>query len=186
MKDRYEELKGFLLAALEGRRRVLGEEHKNTLATLNNLELVFQHMEDNERAPDYYQQALRVQEKAMGKTHPGTLPTIMNMACTYHGGLKHYAVAEEMYRLALDGREKSLRKDHEDIKLCAEGLAQPLACMKSKYGTKQFVPRYLHLLDAHKWDHSRLVKKKAKKKTKRVGICDPSSCHGSWREPRRP
>ena len=37
LKGQYEEAKVLYLAALEGRRRVLGEEHKDTLATLNNI-----------------------------------------------------------------------------------------------------------------------------------------------------
>ena len=44
------------------------------------------------------------------------------MARNYRVGLKDFAKAEEMFRLALDGREKSLGKDHEDTKNCAYGL----------------------------------------------------------------
>ena len=36
-ESEYEEAKVLLLAALEGRRRLLGEEHKDALGTLNNL-----------------------------------------------------------------------------------------------------------------------------------------------------
>ena len=43
-EGQYEEAKVIHLAALEGRRRVLGEEH--TLASLNNRGGVFLHMED--------------------------------------------------------------------------------------------------------------------------------------------
>ena len=53
----YEEAKVLFLADLEGRRRVLGEEHKDTLASLSNLGNVLDNMEDYEGALDYYQQA---------------------------------------------------------------------------------------------------------------------------------
>ena len=34
-----------------------------------------------------------------------------------------FTKVEEIFRLALDGKEKSLGKDHEHMKLCARGLA---------------------------------------------------------------
>ena len=47
-------------------------------------------MEDYEGALDYYQQALKGQEKVLALTHPDTLRTIMNMACTSQDGLKDF------------------------------------------------------------------------------------------------
>ena len=49
-------------------------------------------------------------------THPDTLITIMSMGVIFDVGMKDLAKAEEMYRLALDGHEKSLGKDDQDIK----------------------------------------------------------------------
>ena len=59
---------------------MLGKEHKKTIMLPKNMGVVLQEMEDYEETLDYYQQALRVQEKVLGKTHPSTLITIMNMA----------------------------------------------------------------------------------------------------------
>ena len=119
-KGWYEEAKVFKLAAFEGRRRVLGEEHKDTLASLSYMRIVPDLMKDYEGALDYYQQALRMQEKVLRKTHPDTLNTIMNMATLYMDRKKDLRKAEEMYRLAPDGHEKSLGKNHEDTKICAK------------------------------------------------------------------
>ena len=47
----------------------------------------------------------------------------MNMATTYKEGLKDFTKVEEMYRLALDGCEKSLGKDNQSTKGCARNLA---------------------------------------------------------------
>ena len=121
-RGKYEEAKVFKLAALEGRRRVLGEEHKDTLGSLNNMGVLLHNMEDYEGSLSYYQQALRVKEKTLGKTHPDTLNTIMNMAGAYMDGLKNFVKAEEMFRQALDGFEKSLGKEHEGTKVCARNL----------------------------------------------------------------
>ena len=57
----------YKLTALEGRRRVLGAEHKDTLDSPNKTGAVLQQMEDYEGALDCYQQALRVQEKVLGE-----------------------------------------------------------------------------------------------------------------------
>ena len=51
-KGQYEEAKVFFPAALEGQRRVLGAEHKDTLSSLNNMGVVLQIMEDYARALD--------------------------------------------------------------------------------------------------------------------------------------
>ena len=54
----------------------------------------------------------------MGKTHPSTLMTIENMANAYTNA-KDFTKVEDMYRLALDGYEKSLGKGHQRTKDCA-------------------------------------------------------------------
>ena len=72
-KGKYEEAKVFHLTALEGKRSVHGDEHKNTLGTLNNTGILLDNMKDYEGALGYYQQAFRVQEKVLGRTHPDTL-----------------------------------------------------------------------------------------------------------------
>ena len=55
-KRQYEEAKEIHLAVLEGRRRVLGEERKDTCGSLNNMGSVLHNMKDYEGALDYYQQ----------------------------------------------------------------------------------------------------------------------------------
>ena len=101
-KGQYEEAKVIWLAALEGRRRVLGKEHKDTLMSLNNIGVLLKNMKDYKGALDYNQQSLRVQEKALGKAHPNTLMTITNMAIV-HKKTENFTKAEELYRVALDG-----------------------------------------------------------------------------------
>ena len=53
-KWQFEEAKVFYLAALEWRRRVLGEKNKDTLMSLYNFGNLLQHTEDYEGALDYY------------------------------------------------------------------------------------------------------------------------------------
>ena len=81
----YEEAKVFNLVTLEGKRRVLGEEHKKILDSLNNQGIVLDELKDYEGALAYYQQALKVQDKVRGKTHPDTLmrPSSTWWACSW-------------------------------------------------------------------------------------------------------
>ena len=166
-KGKQEEAMVIYLAALEGRRRVREEEHKDTISTLNNMGAVLDAIKDYEGALDYYQQALRVLEKVVGKTHPDTLMTIMNMAITYGDGLGdqvdtlstvlNMAIAygngrgdrvkeEEMKRLALDGKEKSLGMGNESAKNCARNLSILfLQGAPSKEKLRELVKQYPHL-----------------------------------------
>ena len=82
-------------------------------------------MKDYEGALDYYQQALRGKEKVPEKTHPDTLMTIEGMGDVYKK-IKNFTKAEGMYRLALDGYDMSLGKDHRLTKNCAFNLASML------------------------------------------------------------
>ena len=61
----------------------------------------------------------------MGKTHPDTLHTIEGMAIVYNN-TENFTNAEELFRLALDGLEKSLGKVHKDTWTCANCLRKVL------------------------------------------------------------
>ena len=138
----YKEAKALFLVALEGRRRVLGAEHKKTLDSLNNMGNVLANMEDYEGALDYYKKELRAKERVLGKKHPSTLMTTRKMVGTFKYRLKDFTKAEEMYRLALDGYEKPLGKDHAETKRCAMNMAT----LKSKEKARELVKGYPRLL----------------------------------------
>lgn len=146
-EKKFEEAKVLWLAALEGRRRVLGEEHKDSLFSLNYMWLVLNELKDYTGALDYYLQVPMVQEKVLGKTHPHTLTTMYNIASAYRDGLKDYTKAEEMYRIVLDGYEKPLGKDHWLTKKCAWNLSILLwRKLKSKEKTRALIKEYPVLL----------------------------------------
>jgi tetratricopeptide (TPR) repeat protein len=62
---------------------IVGGEEEDTLMSLNNIGALLSDMKDYEGALDYYQQALRVQEKVLGKTHPDTLKQIKDKINKY-------------------------------------------------------------------------------------------------------
>ena len=75
----------------------------------------------NKGALAYMHQAHRAQEWVLGKTHPDTLATTNILGLTYDR-LDDSVKAEEMYRLAYDGFEKTLGKDYKETKGCAKTL----------------------------------------------------------------
>ena len=98
----WDEVKVFYLAAFEGRRRVLWEEHKVTLRSLKIIGGLLRAMGDYEGALAYYQQVLRALEKISYKTLLDTLTTIEGMTIIFLV-TENFTKAEEMYRVALGG-----------------------------------------------------------------------------------
>ena len=77
----------FHLTALEGRRRVLGEERMKSLASMGSMGVLCGYIKDWQGVLSYFHQALTLEEKLLGKTHHSILLTIKNMANTFMEGL---------------------------------------------------------------------------------------------------
>jgi len=95
----------------EGQQELLGDDHLDTLDTVNNMANVFESQGEYSKALEWYQKALDGCEKTLGKDHPSTLDTVNNMANVFDSQ-GEYSKALELYQKALDGREKTLGKDH--------------------------------------------------------------------------
>ncbi|MGW4652063.1 tetratricopeptide repeat protein [Kitasatospora sp. NPDC004289] len=65
------------------RMRVLGEDHRETLLSRNNLALLYLDSGDSQRALAMQEQTLRAQVRLFGETHPNTLRCRNNLAITY-------------------------------------------------------------------------------------------------------
>ncbi|GMH88056.1 hypothetical protein TL16_g11045 [Triparma laevis f. inornata] len=129
---------------LAGQMKVLGEDHKDTLFTLNNLGIVYDELKDYEKALEYYERALKGFERLMGKTHPDTLSAAMNIARVFYI-LKDYAKAKELYERALEGKEAQLGKDHESSRRSAKNLKRCFVASDNN------VERLEELLVAYPW-----------------------------------
>jgi Tfp pilus assembly protein PilF len=92
---------------------VLGEDHPDTLNSLNNLGLVLRNQDKLEVAEGMHQRALEGRENVLGEDHPDTLNSLSNLGFVHHDQGKHGA-AEGMLRRALEGHEKVQGKDHPD------------------------------------------------------------------------
>ena len=101
------------------RERVLGEDHRQTLMTLNNLGTFYHSLKNYKKAMEYYERDLKESSKKLGQNHPSTLMTLENIAIVYYE-LKEYGKAEELYQRTLEGYEAQFGKDHERTKDCAK------------------------------------------------------------------
>ena len=66
--------------SLELRRKVLGEEHPDTISSTNNLAGCINHQGRYAEAEPMYRQALELQRKVLGEEHPDTIRSTNNLA----------------------------------------------------------------------------------------------------------
>ena len=96
---------------LAGGEKAWGPEHTLTLATVNNLGLLYADLGRLDEAEKMYRRALQGYEKARGPEHTSTLNTVNNLGNLYKSQGK-LGEAEKIYQRALEGYEKALRRDY--------------------------------------------------------------------------
>ena len=99
--------------ALEGREKALGEDHPDTLRSVNNLGNLLMQKGDYEAAEALYRRALEGREKALGADHLDTLGSVGNIGVLLYGK-DDFDGAEALVRRALEGYEKALGAEHPD------------------------------------------------------------------------
>jgi CHAT domain-containing protein/tetratricopeptide (TPR) repeat protein len=105
------------------RRRLLGETHPDTAASLNNLGGAYLSMGDYQRAEPNFQGSLKIFRKVYGEEHPQTASSLNNLAELYRSvGL--YARAEALYQQSLEICRKALGEEHKLTALCLNNLGQ--------------------------------------------------------------
>ncbi|CAI7656209.1 unnamed protein product [Penicillium glandicola] len=110
-QGRLQEAEAMYERALEGYEKAWGREHTSTLATANNLGILYADQGRLQEAEAMYERALEGYEKAWGREHTSTLDTVNNLGVLYknQGRLQE---AEAMYERALEGREKAWGREH--------------------------------------------------------------------------
>lgn len=97
--------------ALEGKRRLLGEDDMSTLTTVNNLSLLYKEQGKLDKAEAVYVQALAGIKQGLGEQHALTLNMVNNLGNVYHDQ-ENLDMAEKMYTQALEGKMKTLGEDN--------------------------------------------------------------------------
>ena len=68
---------------METRKRVLGEEHPDTLTSISNLALTYRNQGQWKKAEDLQVMVIVTMKRVLGERHPFTLASISNLASTY-------------------------------------------------------------------------------------------------------
>ncbi|KAJ5593550.1 hypothetical protein N7537_010454 [Penicillium hordei] len=121
----YEEAEAMHQQALETREKVLGREHPDTLASVNNLGLVLSSQGLYDEAEAMHRRDLEGSEKVLGRQHPGTLTSANNLGNALSSQGK-YEEAEAMHRRALEERENVLGREHPDTLTSVNNLGNVL------------------------------------------------------------
>ena len=113
LADRYEDMGLFDAAmplqqsALTTRRRLLGDEHPDTLTSLNTLGAILADQGKLDQAEQTYRHALEIRRRVLGDDHPDTLESLndLGLVMYYEGKLKQ---AEPIVREAMEKRRHVL------------------------------------------------------------------------------
>ena len=110
---KYDEAEEHYAEALETQRRVLGNEHPDTLDLINDMGLLLSEQGKLDEAEVYYTEALEAKRRVLGNEHPSTLASIGNMgALLLDQGM--YDEAQVYYTEALETNRRVQGDDHPD------------------------------------------------------------------------
>jgi tetratricopeptide (TPR) repeat protein/predicted Ser/Thr protein kinase len=118
----YPEAQVQLERSLNLRRGVLGEVHRDTLASLNDLALLYQFQGKYTQAESLYDKILSVSPRVLGEEDPDTLLAMNNLAFLYQLEGR-YAQAEPLSTKTLSVRRRVLGKEQPDTLQTAQDLA---------------------------------------------------------------
>ncbi|MBT8421370.1 MAG: tetratricopeptide repeat protein [Gammaproteobacteria bacterium] len=109
-------------AALDLAERALGNEHPNTLVSINNLASLHSLQGRFDAAEPLLKRALKTSKKVLGEEHPNTLTSINALAFLYEARGRHDA-AEPLLARILEIRERTLGNGHADTRRSVDNLA---------------------------------------------------------------
>jgi tetratricopeptide (TPR) repeat protein len=108
--------------ALTGLRRVLGDDHPDTLTSMNNLAMTRRAFGDADGARDLHEQALAGRRRVLGQDHPDTLHSMNNLAATRRE-LGDLQGARNLHEQGLAGLRRLLGEDHPNTLRSMNNLA---------------------------------------------------------------
>ncbi|MHC4218851.1 MAG: serine/threonine protein kinase [Planctomycetota bacterium] len=111
--SRYDLAEPHVRAALEIRRRVLGDRHYESLASMGNLATIYDELGRHDEATALYEQSLELKRSALGEDDQSTLLTMSNLALAYEIQGR-YEEAESLYADVIEGRRRLLGENHRE------------------------------------------------------------------------
>jgi tetratricopeptide (TPR) repeat protein len=116
---------------LDERERTLGDEHPDTLNSINELAGLYADQGRYDEAEPLYLRALEAKERTFGEEHPFTLVSRGNLAVLYKKQGR-YDEAEPLFLRALEARERTLGMEHPST-LSSVGNLAGLYTIQGRY-----------------------------------------------------
>jgi tetratricopeptide (TPR) repeat protein len=113
-QGRWKEAEELNVQAMQMRKRVLGDEHPDTLTSMANLASTYMNQGRWKEAEELNVQAMQMRRRVLGDEHPDTLLSMSNLAQALSGQGK-YEEAETMNRQTLAIREVLGREHHDTL-----------------------------------------------------------------------
>ncbi|KAK9384173.1 hypothetical protein V1515DRAFT_624563 [Lipomyces mesembrius] len=107
----WKEAETLLVQVMKFRKTVLGEDHPDTLTSMNNLADLFNSQGKYEAAEPLYEETLRLSKEGLGEDHPDTLASMNNLAALFKDQGK-YEAAEPLYEETLRLSKEVLGEEH--------------------------------------------------------------------------
>jgi tetratricopeptide (TPR) repeat protein len=112
------------LRALQGRQKILGEDHPDTFVSLNIISMLYQCQGDLESAKETCEKVLKWRQTSLGPENPHTIMTLNNMAVLQYRRGEH-DLAKKTLIAVLAGEERFLGADEGyDIQVSLSNLAR--------------------------------------------------------------
>jgi non-specific serine/threonine protein kinase/serine/threonine-protein kinase len=125
----YEKSVDELEGALSIQERVLGQDHPDTLNTMNSLSTIFIRLGRYVDAESLLLKTIPIQKDVLGAEHPRTIISMQNLGVVYYYQQK-YKESEAIGRETLQIRKRVLGEDHQDVIFSLENLAIALSGQK--------------------------------------------------------
>jgi hypothetical protein len=111
---------------LATRRRVLGNDHPDTLLSMHGLAAIHQDLGDQQGARQLFEQTLAGYRRVLGNDHPNTLSTMSNLAAARQA-LGDPQSARDLHDQVLTTRRRVLGKDHPTLSGLCTASPRPFA-----------------------------------------------------------
>ncbi|KAF1967093.1 kinesin light chain [Bimuria novae-zelandiae CBS 107.79] len=119
---RYSESEELFVQVMETRKRVLGEEHSDTLTSMANLASTFWNQGRWKKAEELGVQVMETRKRVLGEEHPDTLTSMANLTSTFWNQGR-WKEAEELEVQVMETRKRVLGEEHPDTLTSMANLA---------------------------------------------------------------
>ena len=121
---------------LAARRRLLGDEHPDTLTSRSSLAVTLGALGDHVAARTLHEQTLAARRRLLGDEHPDTLSSLNNLAGTLRA-LGDHVAARALHEQTLAARRRLLGDEHPDTLTSVNNLAAALRALGDPAGARE-------------------------------------------------